>query len=133
MDQITLTATAANWTEAAARQFAAVLSYVGVDSLRGQVESGAAQLFELYVDKSFDPCGWYVLRIDQSEEGPEGVVVAAVGHWAGVDITATMLPLVEKQFYGCVSVRVHTDRPGMVRKLLKQGYGQPEMIVRKKL
>jgi len=43
------------------------------------------------------------------------------------------LPMVERQFKGCATVRIHTDRPGMVKKLLALGYGEPEMIVRKKI
>lgn len=122
----TLTITAVAWSQAAAECLAAVGN---ASNYRKQVEQGAA-LFEVREGAAL--AGYYLLRVDQTEEGPEGVLVAGVGR-AGADLTANLFPIIEKQFIGCVSMRVHTARPGLIRKLSRRAYEPVEFVLRKKL
>lgn len=50
------------------------------------------------------------------------------------DLTETVLPAIEEKFgYDCVSVRIETRRPGLIKKLEVQGYREASRIMRKKL
>ena len=92
-----------------------------------QVKNGVARLF---LGRCGDEViGAFVLRIDQRSNGPEGVIVAAAGNMPGVDLVATLLERVERLFVNCVSVRLHTARPGLVRKLSRYGYEPREFVI----
>lgn len=109
---------------------AIALSEVGnPEDYASQIKAGA-KLFK--VEQGGAGIGFYLLRIDQTAEGAEGVLVAAVGR-ADFDLTAAIVPVIEKQFYGCRSIRIHTGRPGLAKKLSKAGYHAAEIVLRKSL
>lgn len=62
-------------------------------------------------------------------------VVAAGGEARGVDLVKATMPTIERQAraMGCSQVAVTTCRPGLVRKLRAQGFGQSAVTLRKKL
>jgi hypothetical protein len=43
------------------------------------------------------------------------------------------MPIIEKQFIGCRSIRIHTGRAGLVKKLAALGYEGREFVMGKKL
>lgn len=90
----------------------------------GSMDAGMrdAQLFEVVV--SGVVVARYALRLEQHANGVELVVVAAAGGASGVDLTASILPTIEKQGRqaGAHRVTLRTRRPGLVRKLKKQGW-----------
>jgi hypothetical protein len=121
-----LTIRPAAWGEDAAVALAPALSFPGdLEAVADQVMAGAASLFEV-VAGDVVVCR-YVLRVD----GSEGVMVAASGRWKGGDMTAAVMPFIEKQFSGVNAIRIHTSRAGAVRKLAALGYGAAEMVLRK--
>ena len=79
-----------------------------------------AQLFEVVVAGAV--VARYALRMDQHDNGREIVVVAAAGGLPGVDLVASVLPNIEKQGAGADRMTLRTRRPGLVRKLKKQGW-----------
>lgn len=117
------------WSDEAAQVLAAAVSHVSVGEIAAQVKAGAV-LFR--VMDTGDTVGFYVLRVDHTADGAEGVLVAAGGR-ADFDITGELLRHVAGQFTGCQWLRVHTSRPGMVKKLAGQGFEGLEMVMRKKL
>lgn len=74
----------------------------------------------------------YLLRVDETPRGAEGVIVAAAGSLPGVDLTGRVLPFIESQL-DCDWLRIHTARAGLGRKLQKQGYAMREMVYAKKI
>lgn len=103
-----------------------------VDSLpaiAAQAENGAP-LFRVAADG--EAIGYYLLRVDYLPEGAEGVIVAAAGR-PGFDLAEMCLPYIEGQFKGCKSLRVHTARPGLVRKLAGVGWRPMEFVMKKDL
>lgn len=79
--------------------------------------------------------GAYLLRIDSTARGLEGVVLAAAGHLDGVELIESLLHVIEIQFRqnDCTSIRIHTSRPGIARKLDRAGYRSAEIVLSKKL
>lgn len=81
-----------------------------------------AQLFEVVC------CGTvvarYALRTVDHANGREIVVVAAAGGLPGVDLVASVSPNIERQgaIAGADRLTMRTRRPGLVRKLKKQGW-----------
>lgn len=75
------------------------------------------------------------LRIDELTERKEGVIVGAGGGLSGVDLTAEVLPGIEDIFRqaGCTSMRIHTERTGLVKKLAKQNYTLSEIVLTKEI
>lgn len=75
-----------------------------------------------------------VARFVLRQDGREAVLVAAYGDRPGLDLTAWVLPWIERELAGQVdSIRIHTRRRGLVRKLGLQGYGLGEYVLRKEL
>lgn len=95
-----------------------------------QVEQGA-QLFAL--TDGDETIGAFVLRIDHFATINEGVLVAAGGMANGIDLTQAILPVIEKMFIGCQSIRIHTGRVGLAKKLCLQGYKMAELILSKEI
>ena len=116
---------AAAWSAAAEKLLAGHESGADLSAIRDDVIAGRATLIE--VTQSGGLVGVAVLRID----GHEGVIVSAAGR-AAVDLTAIVLPELEARFIGVDSMRIHTARPGMVKKLQRQGYQFAEVVLRKK-
>ena len=79
-----------------------------------------AQLFEVVYCGAV--VGRYALRTVDHANGREIVVVAAAGGLPGVDLVASVLPNIEKQGAGADRMTLRTRRPGLVRKLKKQGW-----------
>lgn len=90
----------------------------------GSMDAGmqGAQLFEVVVSGAV--VARYALRLEQHANGVELVVVAAAGGASGVDLTASIVPTIETQGRqaGAHRVTLRTRRPGLVRKLKKQGW-----------
>jgi hypothetical protein len=74
----------------------------------------------------------YLLRVDETPHGSEGVIVAAAGSMPGVDLTGRVLPYIESQL-DCDWLRIHTARAGLGRKLQQQEYAYRETVWAKKL
>lgn len=108
------------------------LQHVGLVGIRAQVEAGA-RLFTVWHGEDDDRkmVGALVLRVDESIEGAEGVIVAAGGRLPGFDFTVDLLPHIETLFRGVRCIRIHTARPGMAAKLAAMGYAPREMVFAK--
>ena len=119
-----------DWTPEAEQYIAAALSTASLDDIKRQVMYGA-RLFGVYRDGAMVAA--FVLRVDRQACRNVGVVVAAGGGAQGIDLTAQLLPHIETMFYGCETVRVHTERRGLVKKLAAQGYRTEEIILEKRL
>jgi len=118
----------ATWTAETANWLTFAQQHATLEDLREQINQGAA-LFHVYHLGQL--VGAMILRVDQSASGAEGVVVAAAGRLPGFDFTLDLLPHVEKMFHNVKSVRIHTARPGMARKLARAGYQPSEMVFSK--
>lgn len=81
-----------------------------------------AQLFEVVYCGAV--VGRYALRTVDHANGREIVVVAAAGGMPGVDLVASVSPNIERQgaIAGADRLTMRTRRPGLVRKLKKQGW-----------
>lgn len=126
--KVEVTIKPAPWSAESAMWLTLALQHATVADLRAQVEAGAA-LFA--VESSGRMVGAFVLRLDQTAQGAEGVIVAAGGNLPGFDFTADLLPHVEDLFSGVVAIRIHTARPGMARKLAAAGYLPREVVFSK--
>lgn len=122
---------AAAWTSECEAFIALALASASLDDIKRQTECGA-MLFELVADGGA-VVGAFVLRVDREACRNVGVVVAAGGGVSGVDLTALIMPTIERMFYGCESIRIHTARPGLLKKLAPQGYKTAEIIFEKSL
>lgn len=88
-----------------------------------------AVVFEASLDGA--PVLHYALAVRAYERASEGVILAAVGRAPGRDMTAELLPLIERQFHNVAAITTYTARPGLVAKLERQGYGRAGWIMRK--
>jgi len=122
---------AATWTPANEAMICRALATATLADIKFQVANGAA-LFEV-VDES-GVVAAFVLRVDRLACRTVGVIVAAGGAAPGVDLTAAIVPHIEKNmFYGCDAISLHTERAGLVRKLERQGYRVAEIIMEKRV
>lgn len=64
----------------------------------------------------------FALQVRERANGAEGLVVAAAGGLRGADLTAQVLPAIEKMFSNVRRVTFETTRKGLVGKALAQGY-----------
>lgn len=127
-----LTIAAAEWAEADAVALASAFTVSGaLEAVAAQVQSGAACLF--HVIDGAAVVGRYVLRVDQLGDSAEGVVVCAWGEWRGGALLPVVLPYIEKQFRGVSALRIHSARPGMIRRLAAIGYQPQEIVMRKEI
>ncbi len=90
-----------------------------------------AELFEV-VDGIGQIVARYALRVDRFANGAEGVIVAAVGGRRGISLANAFIPVIERQFAGCTSVKVETRRRGLVARLAGMGYRVDGFILRKR-
>lgn len=119
------------WTPETEAFIQSALATGELSDIKRQVENGA-QLWVI-VDDDAESLAAFVLRIDVLAGRNEGVVVAAGGRADGIDLTATIMPHIEKMFIGCQSIRIHTERIGLAKKLHKQGYRAAELVLKKEL
>lgn len=117
---------AGEWSPEAERLLSLACVHATPGELKGQFEAGAA-LFFARCDG--EVVGAYLLRVD----GSEGVIIAAAGDGRGIDLVGTLLPVMERQFLNCATVRIHTSRAGMVRRLTEAGYEPREIVLAKVL
>lgn len=99
-----------------------------VEIYRDDMEAGAV-LFRASQEGA--TLAYWLLRVEETAEGKEGVMVAAGGR-ADFDLYAALMPVVERQFISVRSVRAHAVRPGAARKILRQpGWKVAEVVLRK--
>lgn len=122
-----LTLEPGEWSADADRLIGQALQHASPADIRHQVENLGARLF--YVWQDGEIVAAFVLRVD----GREGVIVAAAGDMPGVDLVATCMPAIESLFVGCSSIRYHTARPALARKLSRMGYVAREIVCMKEI
>lgn len=120
----------ANWNPVTEAYIASALTTSSMEDMKDQVEEGA-QLFKV-VDQYVNTIAAFILRIDYQYSGDVGVIVAAGGR-AGFDLTKHVLPYIETMFLDVRCVRIHTQRVGLVKKLMSQGYAGVEYVLEKGL
>lgn len=119
------------WTKVAEYWLRRVDQDATLDDMRVQVENGAAVIYAVCDGQVV---GAAVLRIDITASGRgQGVIVAAAACLHGVDIMPSLLPSIEAFFVGVESIRIHTCRAGMVRKMINCGYKPVEFVLIKKV
>lgn len=126
--QVTLSA--APWSASAAALLAGHETPETVEWFKREVERGRSVLYR--VEQGGELLAAVVARIDWEPDGPQGVIASAAGR-AGFDLTAEVLPEIERRFSGVNSIRIHTNRAGLCRKLARQGYEQAEIVLRKRV
>ncbi len=119
------------WTEKANGLIAQAVRPLSLVNVRRQVEDGQAQLFQVMDGKKV--VGAFILRVDKTATGCEGVIVAGAGQCDGVDMINTCMPAIEKMFIGCDRIRYHTEKPALARKLSAMGYSGGELVCFKEL
>lgn len=124
-DPQALTLEAGDWAPDAEIWLAQALASATLDDLRRQWEQGA-QLFR--VKHQGSTVGAFLLRVDQTARGPQGVIVAAAAALQGVDMIDTCMPAIESMFKGVRSIRYHTKQPALARKMARIGYQASEII-----
>jgi hypothetical protein len=92
-------------------------------------------VFEL-IDEAGQVIGRYCLEVLKGADGVCNVqIVAAAGHADGIDLTGVIVNAAEQQAraLGAHWLSFHTARPGLVRKVLRGGFAQHGVIMRKRL
>lgn len=125
-----VTLSAAPWSASAAALLAGHETPETVEWFKREVERGRSVLYQ--VEQGGELLAAIVVRIDAEPEGLEAVIASAAGS-AGFDLTANILPAIEARFSGVNSIRIHTSRAGLCRKLTRQGYEQAEIVLRKRV
>lgn len=125
-DPQTLTIEPGPWGTEADRLIGLAAHHGTLSDIRAQVESGAARLF--YARNEGGIVLAFVLRVDHTATGAEGVIVAAGGDAPGIDLTASCLPAIESLFLDCERIRYHTQNPALARKLARLGYAAREIV-----
>ncbi|MCW3478960.1 hypothetical protein OL229_05195 [Neisseriaceae bacterium JH1-16] len=115
----------------------AVLALIGPafahdDTLGGDVGAALAGCDLYTVHQGEHAVCAFALRSEQAPAGREVVVVGAGGKAAGFSLTEIVLPHIEETS-GAEFVRIHTARPGMVKRLRAQGYEAVEVVMRKRV
>lgn len=94
-----------------------------------EVETGVADAAALLANSTFydvlaDGAKVMTYGVEVGRRGGKLVawVTVGVGHLPGFDLTAGVMPLIEQQLAGVDVLNVRTMRPGLVKKLEKQGY-----------
>lgn len=77
----------------------------------------------------------YNLQMAWHDNARVAWVMAAGGHNPRIDITATVTPAIEAQAraWGATEVALNTRRPGLIRKMKKQGFVVTSVTMRKKI
>ncbi|WP_427773631.1 hypothetical protein [Comamonas thiooxydans] len=118
------------WGADAAFWLAKALASATLLDLKRQWQQGT----KLYRVMHESACvGAFLLRVDSTAKGPQGVIVAAAAELDGVDMVQTCLPAIEARFCGVRSIRFHTAKPAVARKMARMGYGPQELICVKEL
>ena len=120
----------AEWSAELAFWLGQALATATLQDLQKQIEAGA-KAFAIYAGGQM--VGAFLLRVDATSKGPQGVIVAAASSVPGVDMTVSVVPVIESLFTGVQSVRFHTAKPAVARKMRGLGYRQEEIICVKDL
>jgi hypothetical protein len=123
--------TPGTWGPDAERWISQALQTATPDDIKYQVEHQGARLF--YVQHQGSIKGAFVLRVDQHQDRAEGVIVAGAGNVPGVDLMAVCIPAIESIFVNCQSVRYHTAKPAVARKMHRLGYIAAEIVSIKRI
>lgn len=126
-DKKILTITEGTWCKVTADLIGQALQHATTEQIKEQLSHGA-KLFHITHQDTI--VGAFVLRVDN---GDEGVIVAGTAKVQGVDMLAAVMPQIEKLFVGCKTVRYHTARPALAKRLLKMGYAPREIVCMKTL
>jgi hypothetical protein len=121
-----LTIEPGEWSAEADHLIGLTVQHATPADIRHQVQHGGARLF--YIRHEGATCGAFVLRVDETPTGAEGVIVAAAAHLPGVDMIGACMPAIESLFIGCKSIRYHTAIPALARKLSRIGYVPREIV-----
>lgn len=119
------------WGLDAERLIGQALTHATPGDIRHQIDHHGARLF--YVESDGERVGAFVLRVDDTPTGAEGVIVAGAGQLGGVDLMASCMPAIESMFVNCKRVRFHTARAAVARKLHAIGYEPCEIVCMKTL
>lgn len=125
---VSLTIAPAAWSGDAEELLRKANEGAALADVREQVQAGTARLFMLAEHDNAAPCGAFVLRVDQTAAGPQGVIVSAAGHREGVSLIDAVLPHIEGLFQGVRSIRLHTGNPALARRLAARGYAPAEIV-----
>ena len=125
-----LTVNPAQWNAQAAYWVGQTQQHATTEEIRAQVEQGGASMFEIR-NQAGEVCGAFVLRIEQRNTGPEGVILSAAAKLPGVDMVGAMLEHIESRFVDCNSIRMHTAIPALARRVAAFGYGVTELVCTK--
>lgn len=90
-----------------------------------------SQLFEVKVDGQV--VARYALEQVQADKGVEVWVTAMAGSLPGVDLIHGLSPYIEQQCARADCLTMQTRRPGLVKKLEREGWELSAYIMRKKL
>ncbi len=104
-----------------------------IETLRNGVETGRIGALGAF---DFVHCiAASLYRFEDGDLGTEMVILATAGRVPGGDLIATVLPVLEvmARAAGAGSIRFHTERDGLVKKMASHGYGFSEVIMRKVL
>lgn len=120
------------WSEVAETYLRQAVGQYDIADLKAQHQAGAV-LFMVTDDDV--PCGAYMLRIDKSAAGLEGVIIAAAGKVNGVNLIQNLLPYIHAQLlaWGCHRARIHTDRHGLIKILGDHQWKIGEFVMFKNL
>lgn len=80
-----------------------------------------------------EPIGAYALKAQSLDNGVVAWLIAGQGRAAQIDLTAGLLPEIENQCDGANFLAIQTIRPGLIRKLCRQGYTMAGVIMVKEL
>lgn len=88
----------------------------------------------VYLEAGGEIVGAALLVVSVTASGrSQGVIVAAAARLNEIDITADCLPGLESMFQGVEEIRIHTERPGLAKKLAMFGYQATEMVLVKRV
>lgn len=121
---------AVEWSEQAGRWLAEATTTASRADYQRQVEQGAA-LFRVSDADGATLC-FYILRVDRYATKTVGVIVAATAK-ADFPLTDLLMPHIERQFIGCDVLEQYCQRPGMVKKMIKQGWEPTHIVIRKRI
>lgn len=116
------------WDETAEIHLAKIDNPTPVSWYQNEVYCGRLAVFGIFYD------GHRRATVCTRNEGGEFVIVAAAGR-ADFDLTSKILPLFEiiAHFNNCQTMRLHTARPGLVKKAEKMDWNFQEFVMRKEL
>lgn len=123
------------WCSDAAQKFAPLMTCLhGIAGLREDVICGSAVLYSVRIDA--EQVGYFVGRVDILAGGNEYVLIVAAGaNPRRVSLVDLILPQVEElaRRKDCKAIRIHSTRPGLIKKMVKRGYSAREIVFSKGL